>query len=119
MSLSRYFRAIAVATLAGGLGLAGSAAASVAGDDARRHLVFESVGDGRCQNLSDGGKLRVLRNLHPERAISFRLVRLFAGEHPQGLTTGLAPAGGEPVPLGCTLVDGRTQDWRVDKARFQ
>lgn len=93
-------------------------ATAFAADDAASYLVFESMNDGRCQNLSDGGKLRILRNTHAEWAIHFRLTRMFAGNRPQGLVQGLAPAGGEPVRLGCTRVDGREQDWVVRNAQF-
>ncbi|MGB1879384.1 MAG: hypothetical protein ACPHTD_01585, partial [Gammaproteobacteria bacterium] len=48
-------------------------------ENAEDYLEFESVPDGRCQILSMGGKLRVLHNRHPELAIRFRLVRMFAG----------------------------------------
>src|SRR5690606_8133132 len=65
--------------------------ASPGADDASEFLAFESVGDGRCLNLSEGGKLRILRNTHGERAIHYRVQRLFAGNHPQGLATGIAP----------------------------
>lgn len=95
------------------------AAASPGTDDAGQFLAFESIGDGRCLNLSEGGKLRILRNTHGERAIHYRVMRLFAGNHPQGLATGIAPANGDPVPLGCTRVDGRLQDWTVERARFE
>ncbi len=95
-------------------------AASASGDaDAAAFLALESVNDGRCQNLSEGGKLRVLRNTHAERDISYRLIRMFAGNHPQGRSVGHAPAGGAAVKLGCTRVDGREQDWIVERARFE
>jgi hypothetical protein len=94
-------------------------AASPGTDDASGFLTFESIGDGRCLNLSEGGKLRILRNTHGERAIHYRVQRLFAGNHPQGLATGIAPPNGDPVPLGCTRVDGRPQDWTVERARFE
>ena len=87
------------------------------GPDPVSFLAFESVLDGKCQILSEGGKLRILRNTHPDTAVDFRLTRVFAGV-PQGLTTGRAAPAGEPVKLGCTLVDGRNQDWTVDRARF-
>ena len=93
--------------------------ASPGAGGANQFLEFESVGDGRCLNLSEGGKLRILRNTHGERAIHYRVQRVFAGNHAQGLATGIAPANGDPVPLGCTRVDGRPQDWTVDRARFE
>jgi hypothetical protein len=85
---------------------------------AASYLVFESVADGRCQILSNGGKLRVLRNQHAQTAIDFRLMRVFAGK-PQGLSTGIAEPGATPFKLGCTRVDGRAQDWVIERARFK
>lgn len=81
-------------------------------------LTFQSEADGRCQILSPGGKLRVLINSHATRAIDYRLVRVFGAGHRQGLVGGTAPAGGERVPLGCTQVDGRPQNWLLERARF-
>lgn len=80
-------------------------------------LVFESVADGRCQILSDGGKLRVMRNQHDARPIKYRLTRVFVGK-PQGLSVGVAEPGNALVKLGCTRVDGRVQDWVVERAHF-
>ncbi|MGE0486977.1 MAG: hypothetical protein AB7Q81_22695 [Gammaproteobacteria bacterium] len=104
------------------LGLCWAVGCGADGDDARQagdYLAMESVADGRCQILSEGGKLRILRNSHPKRAVAYRLLRVFAGDHPQGLVTGVAPAGGDAVKLGCTRVDGREQDWLLQRARFE
>ena len=87
-------------------------------ENAEDYLEFESVPDGRCQILSMGGKLRLLHNRHPKLAIRFRLVRMFAGNHPQGRSTGAIAAGGKPTRLGCTRVDGRDQDWIIERASF-
>ena len=105
----------AVITLTISLPLATAADGSAG---AASYLVFESVADGRCQILSDGGKLRVLRNQHAQRAINFRLMRVFAGK-PQGLSTGIAEPGATPFKLGCTRVDGRDQDWVIERAGFK
>ncbi|MGR8920526.1 MAG: hypothetical protein ACU85V_12990 [Gammaproteobacteria bacterium] len=102
-------------TLAGGPAGADAVGES---EDAGSFLEFESVLDGRCQILSEGGKLRVIRNRHASSAIEYRLVRIFAGKR-QGLSTGVAPPGAAPVKLGCTRVDGRPQQWEVERARFQ
>ncbi|MEX2480866.1 MAG: hypothetical protein WD928_08395 [Gammaproteobacteria bacterium] len=101
------------------LAAAVTAGASSDPNDAARFVEFESVPDGRCQILSDGGKLRILRNTHGAHAINYRVERIFAGSHRQGLADGIAPAGGEAVKLGCTRVDGREQDWILDRARFE
>lgn len=107
-------------TLSQGGALAGPADAGEHGPsgEAASHLEFESVADGRCQILSAGGKLRLVHNRHAERGIDFRLLRMFAGNHPQGLVVGQLPAGAEPMKLGCTRVDGRPQDWVIQRARY-
>ena len=87
-------------------------------DNPAAYLEFESHLDGRCQILSAGGKLRVLRNTHAARPIAFRLIRTFAGVRQTGRAMGVAGPDGEPVKLGCTRVDGRLQDWRVERAEF-
>lgn len=84
---------------------------------AASYLTFESVSDGRCQILSEGGKLRIMHNRHPRSAIRFRLMRVFAGK-PQGLSTGTAETGEQPTKLGCTRVDGREQDWIIERASY-
>jgi hypothetical protein len=95
----------------------GSAAPVSEDAGATAFLQFESRNDGRCQVLSEGGKLRIMRNTHGEQAIEYRLVRKFVGVA-QGLSVGIAPPGGEDVKLGCTRVDGRHQDWIVERANF-
>lgn len=85
--------------------------------DAASYLTVETVLDGRCHNLSEGGKLAVLRNTHPTKTIRYRLLRLFI-DRPQGLLGGsLAPAAGVQK-LGCDKVGGRAQTWQVKRARF-
>lgn len=97
--------------------LAAAACTGSADEQAAAHLEFESVLDGRCQILSDGGKLRVMRNNHADRPIRYRLTRVFVGKA-QGLSVGVAPPAGETVKLGCTKVDGRLQEWVVERAEF-
>lgn len=105
------------------LWLSGLTLSAAAKDDteeppARSFVEFRSEADGRCQILSEGGKLRVLYNRHERRAIDYRLIRTFGDGHQQGRVVGIAPAGGQPVPLGCTRVDGRPQDWQLERAIF-
>ncbi|NNM01850.1 MAG: hypothetical protein HKO62_13935 [Gammaproteobacteria bacterium] len=81
-------------------------------------LEFETVLDGNCQNLSQGGKLRKMRNVHGDAKIRYRLIRYFADVPQWGRATGIiAPADGD-IKLGCTLVDGREQRWEVERAEF-
>ncbi len=98
-------------------GLNGHASPLAEDPGAIAFLEFATKLDGRCQILSAGGKLRVLRNTHAEKAIKYRLVRMFVGVA-QGLSVGVVPPGGEVVKLGCTRVDGRQQEWIVERASF-
>jgi hypothetical protein len=85
---------------------------------AEAFVSFEYRADGKCQILSEGGKLVVLHNSHPNREISYRLVRYFAGV-PQTRVVGQLNASGAGEPLGCSRVDGRDQLWKVERASFQ
>lgn len=101
------------------LALQGSLAQPQALDgEAANALVFEEQLDARCQNLSPGGKLVVLRNRDPERTIRYRLIRMFV-DVPQGLIDGAIAPGDVPQPLGCNRVNDRHQYWRVERASFE
>jgi len=100
------------------LALALPVSASEPTENAASFLSFETRTDGRCHNLSEGGKLMVMRNNHPSRKIDFRLIRYFIDVPQRGRATGTAEPGGEPVLLGCTLVGGRPQRWDVERANF-
>ncbi len=90
-----------------------------AGDAAARHfLTVEAQNDGRCQILSQGGKLVVLRNTHPDRSIHYRLVRYFM-DVPQSRIVGAVAPGEEGQKLGCNRVDGRDQFWKIERADFE
>ena len=84
---------------------------------AANFIKFESVLDGKCHILSEGGKLTLMRNTHPDKAIRYRLERLFV-ERPQGLMDGVIPPGKDAQKLGCDRVGGRPQRWRVKYASF-
>ena len=111
-------RALYVLLYASGLWWSACAVASTDEPTPPQLLEFQSEPDGRCQILSEGGKLRVLYNRHASRAIDYRLIRVFGDGHRQGRVVGTAPAGGERVPLGCTRVDGHPQDWQLERANF-
>jgi len=100
------------------LASAGAAADAVGADAAAVHLEFIEQHDGRCLNLSAGGKLRLLANSHPTRVIRYRLVRHFAGKPQAGRAAGIIGPRSEPVALGCSLVDGRDQRWELERAEF-
>jgi hypothetical protein len=97
--------------------LAQQLTASEAEKPAASYLTFESVLDGKCQNLSEGGKLTLLRNTHPSKAIRYRLLRLFVAR-PQGLMDGAIDPAEGVQKLGCDKVGGRVQTWQVKRARF-
>lgn len=98
-------------------GLGGGLPAAAADEAAAAGLVFEEQLDGKCQILSAGGKLVVLRNAHPDRAVRYRLVRMFH-DVPQGRIDGTIGPGETPQKLGCNRVNGRRQFWRVERAAF-
>jgi hypothetical protein len=93
------------------------ATAGQSADDAASYLNIQSVEDGRCQILSQGGKLVLITNTHATKRINYRLLRVFAAK-PQGLTTGLLAPNGVAQKLGCDKVDGRAQTWQIKRARF-
>ncbi len=80
-------------------------------------LRFETVLDGRCQNLSEGGKLIVMHNDHPSRTIRYRLLRLHV-DRPQGLMDGSILPREPAQKLGCDRVGGRPQTWQIKRAQF-
>lgn len=86
-------------------------------DDPAAALAFDERFDGRCYNLSAGGKLVVMTNRDPGRAIRYRLRRLFAGRPQGGRSIGTIAAG-EERKLGCNRVDGRPQHWEVERAQW-
>lgn len=83
-----------------------------------KYLEFEEVGDGKCHILSEGGKLLVMHNRHPDKAINYRLIRFFADVRQWGRATGTASPTDGPVKLGCTQVDGRQQRWEIERAHY-
>jgi hypothetical protein len=85
---------------------------------AATYLSFENRIDGRCHNLSEGGKLTVMHNNHPTKAIEFRLIRYHVDVPQWGRVTGTAVPGEPPIKLGCTLVGGREQRWGIERAQF-
>jgi len=82
------------------------------------YLKFWSELDGKCQILSDGGKLRMMENTHPNKSIKFLLSRLFAGVRQPGYAKGILNPEDEPKQLGCTRVQNRDQTWLVVRAEF-
>ncbi len=88
------------------------------GDNASAALEFSEQLDGKCQILSDGGKLVVLYNRHPSRAVRYRLIRHFAEVRQRGRAMGTVLPGEAPHKIGCNRVDGRVQYWTIERAQF-
>ncbi len=87
-------------------------------DDPASYLKFETRDDNKCQRLWPRGKLVIMFNTHPHKAIKYRLGRVFAKVRQPSFTSGVIEAGPDPHPLGCTLVEGREQKWVIIQARF-
>ena len=85
--------------------------------EAAEYLFFRLIPDGKCQTLSDGGKLTILVNRHTSKAITFRLVRFFAGKR-QGLSKGTIYPDAGDYKLGCSIIDNRHQAWGIERAVF-
>jgi len=81
-------------------------------------LEFKSELDGKCQILSSGGKLRTVKNNHPDKAIKYRFNRMFAGKRQASMAVGTIEPGEKPVKLGCTEVDGYEQTWEIKVVKF-
>lgn len=82
------------------------------------YLEFASELDNECQKRSPSGRLRLVRNLHPEKTIKYRFVRIFTNVRQPGFTRGTLEPNDEPTQLGCTKISGRDQTWEIVKAEF-
>lgn len=81
-------------------------------------IEFYSVPDGKCQILSRHGKLRLVKNNHPDKNIKYRFNRMFAGKRQASVAAGIIEPGEKPVKLGCTEVDGHEQTWEIKVVKF-
>lgn len=84
----------------------------------QHYLEFLDQQDATCYNLSQGGRLHLLKNTHPSQRIRFRLLRYFIHVKQPGLVQGIIEPKDKPIELGCTLVDGRKQWWEIYSASF-
>ena len=113
---------IAVALAAAGVLSLGTTAAQAnqggASADATAYLELQAQPDNHCMLRDPTGKLVVLINKHPSKAIRYRVVRVFAGHIQPGMGVGIIAAGSDPVPLGCSVIDQREQHWEVRSAQF-
>ena len=89
-----------------------------AGDlsDAGDYIEFVHDHDSQC--VMRNGKMQQVRNSHATRKIKLYLYRFFANKRQPGRTVEVLLPEGEPVSLGCTVIDGSPQHWEIAKARF-
>lgn len=85
---------------------------------ASAYIEFTDHLDGKCQILSNGGKLTKVENKHPEKKIRYRFTRVFAGTPQAGVARGVLEPGDTSVKLGCNKVDGKPQIWEIKVAEF-
>jgi hypothetical protein len=83
------------------------------------YLHFTEQFNARCENLSSGGKMVSVQNLHPKLAVRFRMVRLFADAPQAGRVDGVVLPMAEPSELGCNKVDRRKQRWEIERASLE
>ncbi len=105
-------------TFMGGYTAQAAEAPGSAAENPADFLEFISELDNECQKRSPGGRLRLVRNLHPEKPIKFRFVRVFSKVKQPGFARGTLQPGEEPTQLGCTKISGRDQNWEIVKVEF-
>lgn len=91
---------------------------SGASGKAMGYLELQAKLDNRCMLRDPRGKLIVLVNKHPSKAIHYRLVRIFAGHIQPGMGIGVIAPGGASIPLGCSMIEGHKQRWELRRAHF-
>lgn len=82
------------------------------------YLEFFDQLDGKCQILSNGGKLTSVKNNHPTKNIRYRFTRVFAGKPQAGLAVGVIEPSEKGIKLGCNRVDDHEQVWKIKVAEF-
>lgn len=98
--------------------LATGSGVTPASEDPKSYLEFIATLDGKCAILSQGGKLQSVKNNHASKLIRYRLVRYFAGKPQPSFTVGVVGPGGQTHALGCDRIDGQSQTWRLQSARY-
>lgn len=86
-------------------------------EDPGAYIEFYKDFDGRCQGLRRGD-IRLMRNVHPDKAIKYRLVRLLGGRRTVSLIQGTIEPREEGQRLGCEILEGREQIWQLVRAEF-
>lgn len=91
---------------------------TTAENPARDYIEFYDQLDGKCQILSSGGKLTLVKNNHPDKKIRYRFVRMFAGKPQAGVVFGILDPADGPLKMGCNRVDDHEQIWDIKVAEF-
>lgn len=82
------------------------------------YLEIYGVNNAKCQALRRG-KMRMLRNVHPDQKIRYHMTRSLAGKRQAGLIRDtIHPASEKAEALGCELLDGMRQEWTITGAEF-
>ena len=92
------------------------AQASHASEDAAQHIDFSYDFDSKC--VVRNGKMLLIKSNHAQRTIKVYLQRYFAEKRQPGRTVQVLKPGDEAVGLGCTMIDGKPQDWKLIKATY-
>ena len=88
-------------------------------DSAASFLRVELRFAAKCSGLQRG-KMRFLQNHHPERPVRYRMARYLGDtRQPSLIADSIEPGEEGRQDLGCELLDGLEQNWRVLKAEFQ
>jgi len=119
--MKKLCRCISALLAAGALSLSATAAKAdqnATTGKAMGFLELQAKLDNRCMLRDPRGKLIVLVNKHPSKAIRYRVVRIFAGHIQPGMGIGVIAAGGASIPLGCSMIDQRKQQWKLRSAQF-
>lgn len=90
-----------------------------AGEGAASAVAFELQDNARCHNLSPGGKMTFIRSTDPDRVLRVRLIRYFSDAPQPGRVDVVLSPGEEPREIGCNQLDGRPQEWRVERVKVQ
>lgn len=86
-------------------------------ESAEDYLEFYEVPNNRCLSLMRGN-MRMMRNMHPEKNIEYRMIRELAGVRQASLIRDRIAPGEEGQALGCAKLDGMEQIWIIVQARF-
>ncbi len=95
-----------------------SAAPIVGSGEQRAADYIEFSYDFHSECVVRNGKMLLVRNTHPVRAIKVYLDRFFAERRQPGRAAHTLEPAAQPVAVGCTVVDGLVQKWEVAKAVF-